>query len=732
MSVIGVPLSPPTIVSTGVGPITFEVSSTNNIPVNNVDVLPGDIILMFYNSGLTNLNTVNSLPPLAGTTTDNLGNSYTTNIYSIQEFLGSNKYYFAIWVVSYARVTAAGTLNNIIFSPNAPRANISSYGLYAVVRGSSNFDVITSQPNNVRFHTPSPPPGSVSFDLVSNTITPVSANTLVISIAAYCNTGFIAGSTPAYSNYSGFNIIENAGNVVAKSDPFSSVISSPTTFNPTFIYNGNGNAPPILDSSYVSAFAVSFMFTPLFAPSSATVSTPYGIAISNNNAPSTVPTNNPHISPTLGRNVSQIGAASKFGCGTRTLKNVRLIRQKSIANQIPPGTNTNFILEREESEAGDISIINIAGPANINRTNPQSGYGSNFFNTDANGTAIPAPNTQSYAPVFNGIVHIFQINYVNPSGQSFQVQTNDINTIQTFCQKAYPEIQSYTSQYGNTGLKVDPTIYTANFNINSSNQFNDQDLSGTPGANGAPNTPGLIDNLAVQYGWTGPIASSGAELQHAIMIVGAVGVVNTDAPLSSGVLGYHNASLVNGIPYIFFSLPQNGLTPSDTADAYQLVASHESAEMTVDPGANLANPEVCDPCGPNCEPVWRDFFDSNGNYISSSFIFPPVFTYSFFICGIIQPSYAGTTLAEECLTPPNACDYGPPNSSTNNLPFIPPLFNVQQLTGIPNILQLISGLPGPIIPSNTQISVITPGNIITANLVPGPLGTTIIKLPFKS
>jgi hypothetical protein len=79
--------------------------------------------------------------------------------------------------------------------------------------------------------------------------------------------------------------------------------------------------------------------------------------------------------------------------------------------------------------------------------------------------------------------------------------------------------------------------------------------------------------------------------------------------------------------------------------------------MTVDPEANNSNPEVCDPCGPNCQTVWLDYFGGAGNaYIQTSQSLPPGFAYTFFINAIAQPS-----AVSQC--PPTSsasCAYAPP------------------------------------------------------------------------
>lgn len=413
------------------------------------------------------------------------------------------------------------------------------------------------------------------------------------------------------------------------------------------------------------------------------------------NGPSTALTSTPHIAPTLFRRVDQTGASSAYSCASRALKNAKAIQLLSVNNQLPFGFNPAFILPSIEPAAGFFSILDLAGPSNVNRIQLETGFGIDLFATVEKGTIIQS--SKQFAPVFNGTIHIFQITYNNGT-QTFQVATADMLTIQNFLIKAAPVIQDYTSQYGNTGIKIDGTIYQYTFNI-SGNSFNDQDLAGTS------TSQGLIDTIAQQFGFLN-------DLGDCILIVGAPGVTNNTANPAQGVLGYHSASSANNIPYIYFGLTSGGLTPHDSADKYQLVASHETAEMTVDPGANLANPEVCDPCGPNCDPVWRDFFDSTGKYLFSSAFFPPLQSYDFFINAIIQAQYAGPN-NDLCMTPPFACAYAPPGTSPS-FPFIP---------GVPQ-------LPFPLLPNEMQI--LLPGGVDSGKLVSTPIaGVKVIKLPLR-
>jgi hypothetical protein len=77
--------------------------------------------------------------------------------------------------------------------------------------------------------------------------------------------------------------------------------------------------------------------------------------------------------------------------------------------------------------------------------------------------------------------------------------------------------------------------------------------------------------------------------------------------------------------------------------------------MVVDPTVDFVNPEVCDPCGPNCQTVFIDYFDANSIYLGTSQAFPAPFSYTFFINGIVQPASA-----PNCPAAQSACAYAPP------------------------------------------------------------------------
>jgi len=153
-------------------------------------------------------------------------------------------------------------------------------------------------------------------------------------------------------------------------------------------------------------------------------------------------------------------------------------------------------------------------------------------------------------------------------------------------------------------------------------------------------------------GWVNAIASQTKLPGNVcVMILNPRGIVNTDGDPSQGIGGYHGLA---NVPYCFVNAMGSGFTVADPQSLFALALSHEIAEMVVDPQANLANPEVCDPCGPNCQTPWIDYFTSGGGYLGTSQSFPPPFAYGFFINGIVKPD-----AATACPAPAAACNYAP-------------------------------------------------------------------------
>jgi hypothetical protein len=241
------------------------------------------------------------------------------------------------------------------------------------------------------------------------------------------------------------------------------------------------------------------------------------------------------------------------------------------------------------------------------------------------------PGTAAADPLFNGTLFFVQVAF-NLIGRTISISNADMAVAVQFAANASGPISAYAGQYGSNALSVSPNVLQFSANV-PSGRYNDQILQG------------WVNTILTQNGLTA--ASS------CIVILNPRGVTNTDGDITLGILGYHGKA---NSPYCFVNVFGQGLTLNDLSDAYALQLSHEIAEMTVDPNVDGKNPEVCDPCGPNCQSTWRDFFVApNNTYSQSTQIFPPGFAFTFFINGIVQPDSA-----RECPAPQDACAYSPP------------------------------------------------------------------------
>jgi hypothetical protein len=233
------------------------------------------------------------------------------------------------------------------------------------------------------------------------------------------------------------------------------------------------------------------------------------------------------------------------------------------------------------------------------------------------------------APLFQGTLVFVQMAFQTPSG-TLSLGASDLNVAVSFSRQAVLPISRYASQYGPNGLTVSASLvpFAANLPAGS---YNDQMLQG------------WVNTL---------VGQGGLPANPCVVILNPPGAVNLDADPRKGVGGYHSLARV---PYIFVDVMGRGLIVQDSANVFALALSHEIAEMVVDPRADLSNPEVCDPCGPNCQTVWIDYFDDRGAYLGTTQSFPPPFGYAFLINGIVRPS-----AATMCPAPGTACNYAPP------------------------------------------------------------------------
>ena len=184
----------------------------------------------------------------------------------------------------------------------------------------------------------------------------------------------------------------------------------------------------------------------------------------------------------------------------------------------------------------------------------------------------PKPRAAASAPLFNGTLVFAQVAFRTARG-FVSVKPADLATAMDFTRLAVVPISAYATQYGPNRLDVAPQAVRFNADAGDGT-YNDQILQG----------------------WVNAIvAQHKLSANTCVVILNPPGVVNADADPSQGVGGYHGMA---NVPYCFVNVMGSGLTVKDDANVYALALSHEIAEMIVDPRADLANPEVCDPCLP--------------------------------------------------------------------------------------------------------------------------------------
>jgi hypothetical protein len=233
-------------------------------------------------------------------------------------------------------------------------------------------------------------------------------------------------------------------------------------------------------------------------------------------------------------------------------------------------------------------------------------------------------------PLFNGTLHFVQMVFVIQNQQNRQVSIDDADmaTALQYAQKAIRPISLYASQYGYNHLVVSPTILPAKVVIPDTT-FNDGSLKD----------------------WVHTIAADNVIPNgDCIVILFPSGLTNTS--WDAGTKGEH---YFGALPYMLCHVAAQGLTVQDVNWDYAGGLSHEIAEMTVNSSGN--NPEVCDPCGPNYNSTYIDYFDVKGNYIKTTQT-PPYqvdFAFDFYINGIVMPSQSAPEKA-----PAWACAYAPP------------------------------------------------------------------------
>jgi hypothetical protein len=304
-------------------------------------------------------------------------------------------------------------------------------------------------------------------------------------------------------------------------------------------------------------------------------------------------------------------------CATRAIKNAKHLQR--VAPHLMP---------RDEPSAGFGSILPLSVLASIHTGKTPADIAGAFA-----GIAFPAVNAAATA-LFRGTLFFVRILFTvqNQNNAVISVSASDVNTAVQYASRAAVPISQYASQYGPNSIGVSSKLFSLAVTL-PQNTYNDQQLQG----------------------WVNSVVSqNNLPSSTCLVILNPTLMVNTSAPVSGGFGGYHSKA---NIPYIFVNVGGQGLTVTDPPFAYAGSLSHEIAEMVVDPQADGSNPEVCDPCGPNCVSTFLDYFDNSTTYIATSQQFPPNFPYGFFINGIVQPAFAN-----QCGIPPmpaSACTYAP-------------------------------------------------------------------------
>ena len=227
-------------------------------------------------------------------------------------------------------------------------------------------------------------------------------------------------------------------------------------------------------------------------------------------------------------------------------------------------------------------------------------------------------------PLFNGTLYFVRITFNTPSG-AISITNADIQTALNYSQSAIIPISAYALQYGSNSVNVSNNIIQYSVNL-TSNTYNNSNL----------------------IGWVNDIASTNSlpTGSSCVVVLNPVGITNTDADRAGGIGGFHGKA---NLPFCFCNVYGQNFTVNDSQNTYAQVLSHEIAEMTVDPLANVVNPEVCDACAGNCGNLWLDFFDNNNQFIDGSQNLPPPFSYNFFINSLVQPAFYNP--ATECAIP---------------------------------------------------------------------------------
>ena len=311
-----------------------------------------------------------------------------------------------------------------------------------------------------------------------------------------------------------------------------------------------------------------------------------------------------------------------FICATRAWKNIRHLQ-------------TVHILPSVEPAEGFTSIIPLATLAQVHRPEWRAQSVDKKLAVLLDGVDFPPVSNAAVDPLFKGTLYFVRIQFTiqDQGNVVLSVSDADVATALTYANQAARPISRYAGQYGPNGIAVSQNVLALSVTLPTA-KYTDAALRS------------WVNTVVLNYNLPG---------NTCVVVLNPPGLLNTTYPGAGGYHGYANG------PYISSNVYGQDLTVADKPRVYAQILSHEIAEMVVDPRVDGANPEVCDPCGPNCQRVFLDYFDGGGYYLGTSQSFPPAFAYGFYINGIVQPAYAG-----QCVPPPPAvgCDYVPPGWSS--------------------------------------------------------------------
>jgi len=317
-------------------------------------------------------------------------------------------------------------------------------------------------------------------------------------------------------------------------------------------------------------------------------------------------------------------------CSTRALKNAKFIRAVA-PHIIPP----------EEPIEGFHSIV----PLNVLRR-----FGrlsevdlADFPELLEAWRKLPSrPEGESHPalfgdPPFKGKLHFVQLTFSFTGGGSTTMDRADVATALEYATLAVQPISAYCAQYGSNSLEVSADILQHGTVL--INRFYNDDRVQV-----------MVNQIVTQNQLD---ANSSC-----VVLLNPLGMINTDANLAEGVIGYHDKA---DAPYCFVNVQgTDSLTVADRSGQYVDALSHEIAEMVCDPDASIFNDEVCDACAGNCDNSWQNYFVNPAPSLANAYLqsaqgVPPSFTYSYFTASIASRQHA-----DDCPAPQSACAYPPP------------------------------------------------------------------------